>query len=255
MNVIGIGSWEFRGPSGWDELTPRQFHQVMNWRVRLGSDLAGRIVLLNLWYKIKPEHWRLLSADQRVDLLQVLDFLDLRPDRWMLPIVSLNGRRYIGPGDGLDFLTFAEFMYAQSARERYLNSGSEQELSSLAAAIYRPRALFFQKKGEAGRQLFDFRTHAEQARTMARLPLETLQGILMNYEGCLDRFPGQFTHLFNARTEASDGGNWVKVGLSLARQTGALGTFEQLERTNLFLVLTTLDDLMKEHNDLKEKLD
>lgn len=254
MNRVVIGRRKFSGPASWDEITPRRFLQFLNWRIRLGSDPSGKWALLQLWYRIRYRDLRLLDDAQRSEVLSLLGFLDERPERWILPKVMLNYRSYIGPGDGLDYLTFAEFMRAQAARDAFYATGMAIHLGELVAALYRPRAFFFQTAGEAKRQLFDIRSYDDQAQRMCKLPASMQQGILMNYEGCLDKFPAQFKYLFNAPEGGSEGGTWLDVGLSLARQTNALGTFVQLEQSNLFLVLSTLDALMKEQAEMEEKL-
>ncbi|RYC69748.1 hypothetical protein [Spirosoma sordidisoli] len=255
MNVVVIGQHTFRGPASWDELTPRHFLQLLNWRVKLGGEPAGRWVLLQLWYGIRYRHTRLLDDDQRAWLISYLDFLDERPERWMLPCLRVRLRRYIGPGDGLQHLTFAEFMHAEAARKRYEADGQPADLAELVAALYRPKARFFETAGDGARTLFDRRTLDTQTADMATLPGAVQLGVLMNYMGCLDRFPDQFEYLFKPSDQGGqEGGSWLDVGISLARQTGALGTFAQLEQSNLYLVLTMLDALMKENEQLKAKL-
>lgn len=255
MNVIVIGKKTFVGPAGWEHITPRHFLQLLNWRVRFGSEPAGKFVLLQLWYGIRYRHARLLDDDQRTELLSVLDFLDERPELWILPKLTLKARSYVGPGDGLEHLTFGEFMRAQSARDKFMAKGETLHLSELVAALYRPKALFWQPAGEAKRRLFDVRRYERQALAMLQLPPAVLQGVLLNYEGCLDRFPEQYPYLFGSASEGEGGSSWLDVGLSLARQTASLGTFYELERSDLFLVLTTLDALMKENAELKAKLE
>lgn len=253
MNHVRIGTKPFTGPAGWDELRPRQYRQVMNWRVRLESDPAGRFALLRLFYGIGYRQLRLLTGEQRLALTDLLDFLDTRPDRWMLPRVRIGIGIYVGPGDGLELLSFAEFMRAEAARGRYLESEERTDLAALAAALYRPRALPGQAYTEGRRRPFDDRHYAAQCRRFERLPDAVLQGILFNYQGCLDPYPTQFTHLFGgAKNQAgNDDHTWLDVGLSLARQTSALGSFTQLEGQNLFIVLTTLEAMMKEAAELK----
>lgn len=255
MNVIVIGRNKFTGPKSWDDITPRHFLQLLNWRICLGGEPAGRWALLQLWYGIRYRHTRLLDDAQREWLISHLDFLDQAPERWILPKLKLKRRTYIGPGDGLEYLSFGEFMHAQAARDKYLSTGLTTDLAALMASLYRPKAFFWQKSGEANRQLFDMRTLTRQVSLLAHFPESVALGTLLNYEGCLERFPTQFEYLFNQSGQGDQGGTWLDVGLSLARQTSALGTFAQLEQTNLFLVLTTLDALMKENAELKAKLE
>lgn len=256
MNVIVIGRKKFTGPASWEEITPRHFLQLLNWRIRLGGDPAGRWALLQLWYGIRYAHTRLLDDVQREWLISHLDFLDQAPERWLLPKLKRKGKTYIGPGDGLEYLSFGEFMHAQAARDKYLSTRQTTDLAQLLASLYRPKAwLFWQARGEASRQVFDIRKHTRQVDLMAHFPESVALGTLFNYEGCLERFPAQFAYLFTQTGTSDEGGTWLDVGLSLARQTSALGTFAQLEQTNLFLVLTTLDALMKENAEMKKKLE
>lgn len=254
MNTLRIGKKRFTGPSCWEEITPRHYLQLLNWRIRLGSNPAGKWTLLRLWYGIRYRHvWR-LTDEQRMDLAALLDFVEERPERWMLPAISLRGKAYRGPGDGLEYLNFGEFMHGQAARDRFTSGGTMTDLAELLASLYQPRAFFWQASGENRRRLFDMRRHPDQIRVMAHAPESVSMGILLNFEGCLDRFPDQFPHLFSQHAESAGAGTWLDVGLSLARQTGALGTFAQIEQTNLFLVLTTLDALMKENEELSAKM-
>lgn len=252
MNSVVIGLKPFSGPEGYHELTPEQYWQAMNWRVRLGSDPAGRFGLLHTWYKIRYRHLSRLDDEQRLALLSLLDFLDTRPERWMTPRVRVGAGLYVGPGDGLELLSFGEFIRAEAARTRYLNGEDRGDLAALAAALYRPRALPLQVYTEGGRRPFDDRHYQAQCQRFERLDDATLQGILFNYQGCLDTYPDQFKHLFSGKkSEQNDDHTWLDVGLSMARQTSALGNFTQLEAQNLYLVLTSLDAMMREAAELK----
>lgn len=253
MNTVQIGKLTFSGPENWAELTTRQFMQYLNWRVRLGGTPAGRWALLRLWYGISLSVLRKLTDEQRTDLLALLDFIDTRPERWMLPRIRRGFESYVGPGDGLENLTYGEFMYAEASRLRYVDREQPGDLADLTAALYRPRARFWQKTGFGGRTLFDNRRLDEQAARLKRLPETILQGVLMNYVGCLERFPQEFSDLYAGSSGNASDGTWLDVGLSLARSTGALGSFHELERTNLYLVLTTLNALMKEAAEAKKR--
>jgi hypothetical protein len=85
---------------------------------------------------------------------------------------------------------------------------------------------------------------------MQVLPEAVQLGILMNFEGCLDRFPEQYPNLYD-NPSGEEGGTWLDTGINLARSTPALGTFNELERQNLDLVLRMLDAIMKEQKELK----
>lgn len=254
MHVIHIGQGRFAGPASWDEITPRQFRQYLNW-LASGADIAGMFTLLQLWYGIRYRHSRLLDDDQRTDLLAVLDWITTPPSRWMLPRLRVGFDQIIGPGNDLEYLTFGEFMYAQAAFDRYLDDNDVTHLPELIAALYRYRARPWQIAGYAQRQPFDPRKHERTTRQMRSLPLAIQLGIVLNFQGCLETFPAQFPCLFSGKGSAGDGSyTWLDVGLSLARQTSALGTFAQMESTNLFLVLTSLDAIMSEQKTMADRL-
>ncbi|CCH01637.1 hypothetical protein FAES_3630 [Fibrella aestuarina BUZ 2] len=245
----------YRGPSGWADLNPKQFLQFMAWQLKLDGAPAGKFALLQLWYKIPYLALRQLAPEQLASLCELLDWTLTLPDRWLLPRLVRGGRLWIGPGDGLRYLPFGAFMFAESALLAYTDEPQPKHLVDLAASLYAPRARFWQQKTEGGRLGFDrLRLPAHEA-VMEQLPEAVLKGVYLCYVGARQPFPDQFTHLFKPPKPGGSGGestSWLDVGLNLASKTGALGTFAELEKQPTFLVLTMLDALIGENERLKQ---
>lgn len=245
--------FRYRGPSAWAELSPKQFLQVIAWQLKLEGAPAGLFALLQLWYRIPYLVLRALDDEQRTRLLGLLDFLETLPDGWLLPRLRVGWQTRLGPGDKLRHLTFGAFMFAEAALQAGGANPQTDHLVDLAASIYAPRALPFGPLADGGRQPYDRQQLKAQIRWAAQLPHPVLMGVWQLYVGNRAHFPQVFPHLFRPATAGSGGGaTWLDVGLSLARQTGALGTFNELEKQPVYLALTMLDALIKEADELKK---
>jgi hypothetical protein len=252
MIPIEFGGHRFSGPGAWSDLTPKWYRQWVRWQ-RKGAPHVGLYALLRIWYKLKKKHLDLLDDDQRAVLVDTLfSFLSERPSHWMQPRLRVWLRRYRGPGDRLQHLTFGEFMFAESARSGIGETPTNEQMAELAAALYRP----YQAGAQGERSALDKGAFDRQIKRFSYLSTDTLQGVLINYYGCHDQLVARFENLYpKTKTESSEeGGSWLDVGLNLARQTGALGTFNQLEQTNVYLVLSVLDSVMREQAELKENM-
>lgn len=233
----------FLGPGDWADLTPTQY---LEWCRSLNVEAGtGQFALLQRWYGLRYRDVRLLDDEQKVQLLAVLDWTHERPSRWMIPTLGSRLGYFDGPGDRLAALTFGEFMFAEAARAANLRA-------ELAGALYHPRS---------NERAFSERGINERGTRFAKLPAEMLEGILINYLGCLDIIGERFRRVFPLPKTGDDeelnlgsdsSSNWLDIALGLARQTGALGTFQQLQQTNLFLVLPVLEQLLKEQAELQK---
>lgn len=244
---VKLGKWTFKGPKSWEQLSPKQYLQWVRWHL-LGAPDNGLHVLLRLWFGIRYRHLRRLQGEQRIFLFdEVFAWLSQRPDQWMLPRLRVFLHRYRGPGNRLEHLSFGEFVYAESTRSGLDEQPTKAQLAELAAALYRPY-----QPGAAGQRLgFNRASLDSQIKRFGWIPMETLEGIRINYFGCIDQLSPRFPFVY---PKSSGGGeepcSWLDVGLSLARQTGALGTFHQMEETNVYLVLSVLNDVLREQAEL-----
>jgi|GEM_PF-6143704 len=225
MNEIEFGGKKFTGPDSWEKMKAAQYLQWVRWQLS-GAAHVGLYALLKLWFKLKSGDLRLLDDDQRATLVDtVFAFMSERPTHWMLPRVNILLREYRGPGDRLQYLTFGEYMFAESVRKSIDGMPTHEQMAELAASIYRP----YDSKREGKRAAFDAATYDDQIRRFERLSKEVLHGILINYYGCQDQLVTRFEHLYKgSSSESGSGGTWLDVGLNLARQTTALGSFHEL---------------------------
>jgi hypothetical protein len=219
----------FRGPGSWEELTPDQYRQWAR-AVQLGNGDADAYALLMVWYGLRFRTLWQLEAEQRLQLLAVLEFTQHRPTRWMIPIIHQEGIPFVGPGDRLGNLTFGQFMFAESARQ-------QENYLELVWALYKPRWRWAWT-------------------TLKTVDSATLDAVRINYLGCIEQLASRFPRVFRParKGENQTGGSWLDIGLSLARSTNALGTFQELEKANLYLVLPVLESLLQEQAEAEKKL-
>ncbi|MBO0946952.1 hypothetical protein [Fibrella forsythiae] len=232
-------------PDCWEDLTPTQWSQVE--RVLHDSIENYPFALLMLWSRLTLAHMDAMQPDQHLGLLALLDWLQTPPAKWMRPRLRVGIHRFFGPGDGLEKMSFGAFLFAEEALKQ-ITAGDLTALPDLAAACYVPRTWNGQPKS------FSMDALAERATLMNHhLAGRIAQGIHYNYVGARANLVRTFERVFQAAKDATgDPTSWLDVGLSLARQTGALGTYAQLEQTNVYLVLTTLQALIEEADKLKE---
>ncbi|KAB7728132.1 hypothetical protein F5984_20515 [Rudanella paleaurantiibacter] len=223
----------FVGPSAWEEVKAPQYLQFL----RSLKVEGGEFALLQLWFGMRYRHMRWLDEEQRLALLALIDFTRERPNVWMVPRVRIGWRFYYGPGHRLEHLTFGEFMAAEAAR-------TAENRALLAAALY----------SDQTKRTFNPARIGSLERRMSREDETLLESVLVNYLGCLDYLASRFRHVFRPGDGSGGGGTWLDIGLNLARQTSALGSFQQLEQTNLYLALPVLESLLKEQDELEKRM-
>lgn len=224
----------FLGPESWEEVTPRMYRQ---WLRSLDQE-GGEFALMQIWFGLRYIHMRWLDEEQRLALVNAIAFTNARPRKWMLPHLQnpLAGRLY-GPGSALEHLTFGEFMAAETARQ-------QEDTAMLGAVLYAP----------AGKRRFDPAAIERRLGRFTRQHKADLNSILINYLGCMDALAERFRFVFRPGNGEGAAGSWLDIGLSLARQTNALGTYTDLESTNIYLVLPVLDAILKEQAELEKKM-
>ncbi len=256
MNHIVVQArrqFRYRGPDRWADLSARQFRQYLNWQLNLGGAPAGAYALITLWYRIPYLVFRSLTDEQRLRLGGLLNFTHPLPDVWLLPRIRRGWRLYLGPGDRLKDLPFGAFAFAEASLLAYTLKPDRQHLVELATYLYAPKALFWQKVADGGRVVFNRLALPSYERAMNSLDDATLEGIRLCYIGAKQDYRRQFPDLYEPSTSSSNGqATWLDIGISVARQTGALGTFDELSGQPTFLVLTTLNAMIAEGKKLKE---
>ncbi|NID13785.1 hypothetical protein [Fibrivirga algicola] len=238
----------YKLPACWEDLTPKQWGQVEHVLHQKTEHYA--YALLMLWSGLTLGHLEALTVAQKLELLELLRWLDTPPTKWMRGRVNVRFRHFWGPGDGLEDLTFGGFLFAEAALKRYTD-GEAEALYDLVAAVDISRKWSLWLDGPP-----DF--NSKLLPQIAGLVKKHWAGSMMaglhyNYVGARTELIRLFPGIFKpAGKNASSDNTWLDVGLSLARQTGALGTYAQLEQTNVYLVLTTLQALIEEADKLKD---
>lgn len=268
----------FRGPSSWNELTPKEYLTALRFLWNYSGQLAYGLVLLATLYKVPLQIIDTLDEEETAIELERLRFLfgnelnkwilkKLGPDsykkKWFLPYSF--ARKYHGPDDQLSSLTFAEFMHAENYFSKYDLTKNEQFLNGLIAILYRPKASKqqFLVSGDH-RTAFNPNDVAKRSNKLSRLENDVKQAILFNYAAVRLHFASLFPNVFETpdqdqsqatKENREQTGSWLDIGLSLARKERALGDFKDLEKTNVYLVLKVLDSVIKEYKEQQEYLE
>ncbi len=252
------------GPGIWDELTPAGLLAVMRCRALQKSEYEQALILVKVLFNIPEQSFKNLNSVQASQLAAVVNFL-FEPfsemDKWLLKMVFCGQLKLIGPADGLANISMGELMYADENLKRYQKTKNTGYLDKLIASLYRKEGSdeWFEKSGDM-REPFN-KAHLERnAEALSTLKPEIKQAILHNYICCRSAMAKHFKHVFiKADEEEGDkpaaNGNWLDVAIQLARKEHALGTIDQVEGHNAYLVLKVLDVAIKEAEEREKELE
>ncbi|MGV3588607.1 MAG: hypothetical protein ACO1OF_16495 [Adhaeribacter sp.] len=204
------------------------------------------IILLNVWRNFYLTYlfvWH-VTADHLAELARLTNFLfsDNLLTKNLLPTVRLPWRlkKYYGPADELENITFIEFIKAEAAFLAFQRTQKEEYLNRLCAILYRPR-----RRGKLTpenatgdiREKFNDALVPGRALAMARLPIQVRLAILLFFSGCRQTIvkanPEIFPEKKQTRTLSSELG-WAGILRTLA---GHINQFEKTGDQNLYTVL------------------
>ncbi|TLX73689.1 hypothetical protein E9993_14625 [Labilibacter sediminis] len=188
-------------PECWEELTPSQFIALV--RVMKGDISEDDILveMLDLPHKTVEN----LDLYQRYTLGQLLEFIQNKAPFNRFVIQDISGLK--PPEDGLNDVTFGEFMYIDTFYADYQQSNSNDDLLNLVSCIYvRPA-----KTGE--RPEFNGRVDTTRVKTFHLLQREA---IAMNYGLIRTWLEEAFPEVFPQQKEASgkpqkQSNGWIDV--------------------------------------------
>lgn len=270
--------YRYCGPSTYAELSPRQAVGLARLRTNLRNEPGMQIAALKLIYGIGRRQLRwlfdepylryhglegeelTLTLAQGAALLQTINWV-YDPDttaRTLIPSFRLFDyrfgsvrvllsrllylRRYKGPTDGLGSLTFGEFMWADAA----YRSGNH---ARLVAILYRPW-------GEG----WDADRVEARAERFRSLDSGLVAAIVRQYEDALRYLARVFPAVFprtdpggpKAKASKSAASGWLDVSIAMAKMD--VTKIGDIERTNLYLALRTLNQQIRQAEELEASL-
>jgi len=234
---------QYKGPSVWNEVPRRAF---LLWMAvmysRYTDDMKLRLGVM-IFYGIPVKTYTKIKESLRLQILPSLQnlFNSNTLNRWLIPSVSVFGRKFYGPADKLSNLTAFEYFNAcEPLYFKWKQNNDEAALTALCAVLYRPA-----RKGPVDNDLREPYTDAGRAkriRLFKFLRINTRRAIGFNYEGCRN-----FILKVHPRVFKQQGGNGripKRHDVTLSVAGGALGDLNATRATNLYDFLLHLERLI-----------
>jgi hypothetical protein len=235
MNKVEIGRRRRAVPTAWNELTEAQLLRItrlhgQQFASDRALDDAFRLVLLDVPARL----WNRLTPVQRVELRRLVPVRFLREPTEHAPLTEQLlpklpylkwyqglGARLYGPRANFRNLRFAEFIFADTFYQRYLQTQDETQLDRLVATLYRCQRIGYNPDSPTygGDRREDFNENLLDARTrsVAKLAHHVKYAVLLWYRGCRQQLETRFEYVFTSdnQQQASQSG-WGEVLHELA---------------------------------------
>jgi hypothetical protein len=267
-------------PSTWDELTARQYVQVVDTlllqpgpneqkRIKLLKILTGWgwLKLANIlgWWRYNPIRFirtkkigsgfgpamdrteRLATAAEE---LTTFLFAECDLTKNLLPNIG----KYYGPSDYLDNLRMGEFVYAESYFSQWKQNADAANLNKLVSVLYRPAGSAPTPADR--REAFDPNLCAQHLQQIEGWPLAKRVAIAIMYGSMRKQLIDQNPRVFS---DSGDSGNESVYGMwSVMRQVakdGHFGTFTEVENTYVSTILMELNESIIEAERQAERME
>lgn len=195
--------------------------------------------------------------------------------RNFIPVIKCGVRKYYGPADALQNITFCEYRTAHSHFIAYLASKDENELNRLIAVLYRRTKplLFLQRwfpwyNGQS-RVKFTAKSNPllieKRARRISKLPMYVRYAIFLYFSGSerylvtgkpvIDGKEIDFSIIYEGSDSGSDSPDIGLIGIlySMA-ETKVFGSIAETDNQNLYDVMVRLYQIVKQNKALESKL-
>ncbi len=243
MKKIRIDGRIFTGPGSWEELDRGgllQYAKVISCKETTDDQVKHQLVMRLM--KIPYNLFKRLPEPERVKTHEAIDWVYTQNTltNWLLPVVSLNGKKVYGPADGLDDITGEEFMFCELAFERYLLDENTDHAIDIFTALYRKRRFW-----SSDRRRFSPKFMKKLELYGKYMSPAFKEAILINYAGCRNQIIALHPHVW-IQAAAGDGDgsgagmtSWASLFMDISG--GKWGPYPQTIRTNLFLLLKDMD--------------
>lgn len=251
-------------PENWNELTLQQLFTLAVYGMRkltvqrlkvsmLLSSMGARVMkkVGDGEYRLSFGLWRrsvTISADEVTALADGYSFLIARCDdthhidsqltRDHFTRLRIGGRRFYGPGDILENLTYEQFVWSQTYLQRMQTD--PKLFTHLLATLW-----------HTGKH-FDVSHVERDARLLSRLPIPTQIVMMWTWEGSLSFIQQKFPRIFSGDGEGS-GGNVFESQLRIidALAGGDMTKKEAVRQGCLYDALVTMDESLRQREEQK----
>lgn len=256
MHIINIGDQEYKSPSKWDEVTTRDLLEIATYT---GSERYASFTsffLIVSLFRIPKKLFIHLKQSQKIQLTACVDWVFTKNSlsRWLIKLVKVGSTTLYGPQNKLSDLTAEEFMYAEAAYERWLETTDTVYFDTLFAVLYRKKRFFFNK-----RVAFNAEKIAQYEQMAKKVRPYVKKAIAINYSGCRNLIIDRHMYIWEkAEANAKEISKkvpktlWASIFMDAA-ETGVFGPWETIIKTNLWLVLSHIDKKARQFKELEGK--
>ncbi len=224
-------------PNSWDALAPRQYLLIMG-VLNSGVDFHDQLlqityVLLDVPWNKDMEYYikQYITTDQLWLFTALANFMEDEKKRLTknhLPSVRINGKRYYGPSDMMQNISFSQFMDIDHII-MFDDSKQLQKLAKIASIMYLP-------KGEA----YDTVISQTREHQFAKLSQNELYSIGFFFSSVRSQWEQSFTNLF-VKGSGSNTSNWAEPLSAMSQDPERLArNSEQRALTVLFQMDQTI---------------
>jgi hypothetical protein len=260
----------FLAPSKFEDLTTDQYVGAIHLMKAAEQNASMQWLLVPLLIKADLNTLRELSEAHRVQILMTLDFLfdqSQLPSKWMIPKISLNilkgSRTLYGPGDVLKYLTFGEFIAAETKLESY------ERLQSNLTALNQFCGILYRNTDSSRKKLSDKRIEYVEGmvelcgRNFEKVPDHLKAAIVLNYTGAKAILPKLYKNVFPPDLQNDKQGSktqkksssltWLNMLVNMAERD--VTKIKSIESAPMHTVLKVLDDTIAHNDEMKREME
>lgn len=233
-------------PSGWDELTPKQYRRVIS---TLYSILPQHDKELLILKHLTGVRWSLLLAMLPEDVLFLLPsirwiFQEMDLSKNLIPFFYCGWRKYYGPGDELSGVTALQWMVADYHFMNYIKNKDREALDLFIATLYHRK-----------NRTFDPDRLAASAKRIKKLSYITKVAILEFYCSIRRQDEKTFTRVFSKSTTGkASNSSWGEVYMDIA-ESGPFGKLDDVEKQPYGNVLMYMERQLKKREDMEREME
>lgn len=189
--------------------------------------------------KLEPEHYAMIIASEENPTAWCMD---IQLVKQLIPSITYNGRKYIGPRDYFKGVTFGEYLTAQARYTDWLKEPTAANLAQFFGILYRPERTDVSKESEAyaddARTPFISANIQEKAKVFEKYNEQTMLVAVLYWRGCHAQMRTKYSYIFNGTSSKSS--NPGEIVISLAKSPGKEDV-EQIWRAPLHNIMTKLN--------------
>lgn len=155
-------------PGSWEEITGKQFLLL----TKMDRDKDQDIKFLASFTSIPVRIWAMMDEYFIWKITHLLDWMSTPPriSQFYVKEIICGNRRLVSPQNKLKGMTFAQFIFADTAYSEFMINETDEPLNRLVASLYLPED-----------EAYSDRNSAKRISEITKLDWDTRHAIAMNY--------------------------------------------------------------------------